>query len=712
MPLSLEAAHRLTRSTSDEQRPRGLGILSAPLSPRTLTPAGAVAAAYKEQEKRRRDSVSVTTTTNGQPHRDSYDENGGAYYTVFGSSGTVVAVGAPEDERWAHYDLSNYTSNKSKNVSQKPSLGTLGRLSRKSSTKVKKIGTGSGIVSESEHGHEGVTRDEEVRRASLQGRRSTSLPGKRRNKKPPITPIDSDFGVMSDSPQSAVTPSKSAGWPSDDHSPSTSGKIWKLMKRISTGGLRDKYNAQEDAPPVPALPEGLLLTPPKLSPMTRTAPQSLGDSKPPISRYVRGRSSFGDAPFSNRRRDIQGAPGLVSSHQPPTPSSGKNPSHRRRSTNTRSSSPVSSDKASSRYWQKSRSSSVSTFEEMPPLPKRIMTSGHILSPTELCRLEKEQAMSASLSSPPSTVDSHSPTASSSNHRVNTVIVIRKPSLKGVHLRANGEDSETDGVSASDFTALPTPPRHHYRSNPHVIYHQQNDSSTAVGSVSSSPTIPMFSNQDVVNQFHLTKGSGGDTPGSLNSSLSRSIGASSNESGVVVAVQPPPRPKRSSKRKPLVMSQHVVTRASEDHGRDSRDSHRSKEVFPPMSSSYPRERTLDASSKLGDHSGGGRSCGTFGSYQSMGLVELVKTSQDSCSSRENVTPSSSIHSRSPLKFRELGTGEEPKERKVWTEKEKAERWDDLLEESDRVGGTIHIGNPKLLSDTLRFSDYSTLTTSAL
>jgi dsDNA-binding SOS-regulon protein len=54
----------------------------------------------------------------------------------------------------------------------------------------------------------------------------------------------------------------------------------------------------------------------------------------------------------------------------------------------------------------------------------------------------------------------------------------------------------------------------------------------------------------------------------------------------------------------------------------------------------------------------------------------------------------------------------KDRKVLTEKEKADKWDDLLEMSDRAGGTIHIGNAQLLSDSLRFSDYSTLTTSAL
>ena len=121
-----------------------------------------------------------------------------------------------------------------------------------------------------------------------------------------------------------------------------------------------------------------------------------------------------------------------------------------------------------------------------------------------------------------------------------------------------------------------------------------------------------------------------------------------------------------------------------------------------------------SSEHGDDHGDARTCGTFGSSRSKGLVELIKTSQDSGSSRENLKlSSSSLQPRSPLRFREMGSGGEGgKDRKVLTEKEKADRWDDLLEKSDRAGGTIHIGNTKLMSDSLRFSDYSTLTSSAL
>ena len=684
------------------------------MSPLILTPAGAVAAAYKEQEKRKKDKKDFVGANTNNLSRGDFCDEGGAYYTVFGSSGKVVAVGAPESESWSHRDLSNYAPNKPKSVSRRPSLGALGRLSRKSSTKTKKIGVGNvcGTTSESECGHEKTTRDDEVGRLSLQGRRSMSTPGKQRNRRPPgISTDNSNAGIISDSPQSASTLSKPVGWSMDDPSPSPGGKIWKLMKRISTGGLKEKYNLQEVAPPVPALPKGITPTPPtKHKTKTHPIPHPPGDPRPSISRYIRGRSSFGDAPFSNRQRNTHGVPSPATPHRPPTLNGGKNPSHRRRSTNTRSSSPVSSDMASSKYWQKSRSSSVSTFEEMPPLPARVMKSGAILTPVELDKLEKEQTMTE-FSSPPSTVDSHSPTPSPSNPHRNTLIAVRKPSLRGTQMRANADDSETEGMSAEDFIALPSPPRHRYRSNPQVFYRQSNDSGPAIGSGSTSPTIPMFSTNDAVNHFHSSKGDNVGMSRSLNSSLaSQSTGISSNEFGAMNSSQPPPRPQRSDKRRPPVVNQHVAMRASQDRERSSHDRHRGRGTLPSTSALRPKEKTLGGSLEPGDEDGDGRSYGTFGSYQSKGVVELVKFSEDS-GTRENLGPLSS-RSRSLARFREMESGEGGGDKKALTEKEKADKWDDLLEKSDRAGGTIHIGNTKLLSDTLRFSDYSTLTLAAL
>ena len=57
------------------------------------------------------------------------------------------------------------------------------------------------------------------------------------------------------------------------------------------------------------------------------------------------------------------------------------------------------------------------------------------------------------------------------------------------------------------------------------------------------------------------------------------------------------------------------------------------------------------------------------------------------------PSSAVSQKlSPLTFREI---ESP--RRVLTEKEKADKWEDLLERSARAGGTLRVGEARLMSD---------------
>ena len=67
-----------------------------------------------------------------------------------------------------------------------------------------------------------------------------------------------------------------------------------------------------------------------------------------------------------------------------------------------------------------------------------------------------------------------------------------------------------------------------------------------------------------------------------------------------------------------------------------------------------------------------------------------------------TPSSA---RSPLTFRELSSS--PSARTPLTEQEKADIWDNLLERSDRGGGTIHFGGQGLISDEMRLAGESRL-----
>ncbi|KAF9026121.1 hypothetical protein BDZ89DRAFT_1134985 [Hymenopellis radicata] len=52
-------------------------------------------------------------------------------------------------------------------------------------------------------------------------------------------------------------------------------------------------------------------------------------------------------------------------------------------------------------------------------------------------------------------------------------------------------------------------------------------------------------------------------------------------------------------------------------------------------------------------------------------------------------------------------DKPVPKSAWTEQEKADMWDDLLERSARAGGTLHLkGGDGLASDQLRFSGVST------
>ena len=105
---------------------------------------------------------------------EAHDENVGVYCTVFSSSSEVVAVGFPRDGGGSHHDLSNFPPNKAKPVSQKPSFGALGKLSRKSEEQHK------WDHSESECVHEKVMKDEGLCRSSLPAYRLSSVPGKHR----------------------------------------------------------------------------------------------------------------------------------------------------------------------------------------------------------------------------------------------------------------------------------------------------------------------------------------------------------------------------------------------------------------------------------------------------------------------------------------------------------------------------------------------------
>ena len=122
---------------------------------------------------------------------------------------------------------------------------------------------------------------------------SVRVPRRLIKSRPRLSSVDPSLSCISASAStSRCTPSEKE----------TGGKLWKLMKRISTGGLRDKYqshssakshlsnyseeslsrassSANERAPPVPALPKGLrVLLPSASSPASPISVSSDGYS--------------------------------------------------------------------------------------------------------------------------------------------------------------------------------------------------------------------------------------------------------------------------------------------------------------------------------------------------------------------------------------------------------------------------------------------------
>jgi len=247
---------------------------------------------------------------------------------------------------------------------------------------------------------------------------------------------------------------------------------------------------------------------------------------------------------------------------------------------------------------------------------------HILGPNELRRFDTDRAREDS-----STKDAADAWRKS-----------RKPS------RSHSEpvDHGSFPRSPDECMPLPLPPRRHGTGS----------RDRSAPERSPSPILPLFSTEGVVNNF------------------------SSPSLPLPEFGQAPPRPKRSSRRKPTSIELPPASISS------------SVALHSPMTPRTPRpipKAAIDAqrlSTSTVNHASAGQ-----------------QTSPTPSSSA--TSPSSTVSShRSPLTFREL---ESP--RPAWSEKEKADKWDDLLERSARAGGTLHIGEPGLLSENMRLSEYS-------
>ncbi|KAI0718078.1 hypothetical protein C8T65DRAFT_532227, partial [Cerioporus squamosus] len=659
---------------------------SSPQIPSALTPAGAVALAYKQQEQRREELAETasfndayrspsTPVVGSAPNPASHlgladegdEEGGGPYYTVFGSSsGRLVAVGSMEDNDW-HYDPRVHTPVNGKLVGARS-------LSRKVSGPFKRV-AGS-IRRERDHrDHAELSREERGPADVFDGTYGRSSPSQAQMKVPrkPITLDTSLDGRNSprDSPTTKQSPAtKGSPSPQEDGRMSRSsrikgkdredemspgGKWWKLVKRISTGGLREKYQHDPAPPPVPALPEHVYPAPARttMDITSRDAQgQEVSENGVLFRRFMQSRASM-----SGVRPNLS-APSKASSgsSRPSTstgtvgrPSTGNTTKSRasisghRPGTATRSSSPGSSDLASSGFFKdhhtpSTRSSISSMGEEIPPVPKNV--GRYIVSPSELSRMTKTSPEVVSPSRSKSS-QSKAPRTPSRSHTAPVEMVPPK---------------EVSSPEDRHVASLPLPPPRR----------------AATTGSATSPHAPSFNVEDTINSLMPPQPAG---PLPL------------TEFGMK---EPPPRPKRSSRRALPPPNVDIPTR-SQSMSATTAQSPATPRGPPPqvrVDVDLIRRPSVGAMS----YASTAKQVSTGSSNSPASALSPHSNSPGSALS-QSTSPSSAASKRSPLTFRELDS---PRQR--LSEKEKADKWEDLLARSARAGGTLHLGESQLLSES--------------
>ncbi|KAL7280571.1 hypothetical protein ACG7TL_005505 [Trametes sanguinea] len=631
-------------------------------SPAGLTPAGAVALAYKQQEQRREELAETASfndayrPSNQKPaslpmHNldvdvpaSESDEVGEPYYTIFGSSsGRVVAVGTPADDDW-HF--TGWDTRTTVATGHKPSSRS---LSRKVSGSFKRVA-------------ESMRKDKEPRDplararglddwrpydgSRVTGGRDSPSRSKSAPKPLPLdttvegrsSPRFSPVPKSSSSPKSSASPqedgrssraSKSKGKDnSGDHSPG--GIFSKLMKRISsTGGLREKYHqSDEPPPPVPALPDNIPRMAASRTTMeishTHAHGEEVSENGVLLKKFMQSRSSMSGVRPSAGSAKASPSP---SSSRPSTgtagrPSTGNTNKSRaslgghRPSTTTRSSSPVSSEMASSGFNHNhppsTRSSFSSLGEEIPPVPKNV--GQYIMSPVELSRMTK------------------GPDGSPSTPSKRT----RPSRSQSLHVESPAHRGSPDDVP---IPSLPLPPRRATHEgaggSPLSSSFDGDDTNQSPGPSHAPPPLAEFGMQE-----------------------------------------PPPRPKRSSRRAPPHM--------------DLPPRSQSMSVAMPQSPATPRgPPPVRVDVNLTRRP----STGALSYASTTRQASANSSTSPSSNPSHSASPSSAVsQKRSPLMFREL---ESPRQK--LSEREKAAKWEDLLERSARAGGTLHIGDTGLLSE---------------
>lgn len=323
-----------------------------------LTPAGAVVEAYKQQKLHRDEIPSSPMSTDARmsprpslrgSHDREYPEHP-PYSNVSGSSSEYhMRSGGPGDRSDGKYELTRTTSRTIHSHQSSTPDSCHRSITRKISSRWRKA-KGGGVTPEDSPSH---NRGHSKGRPSLQELwASDKFSMRSTGRSMDSTPNTSDR-AWSGSMEGHARPGSEKGNGTDG------GKIWRLMRRISTGGLRDRFNDDKIVPPVPAIPKELL---------ERVNQGEHGNE--PVSRHQ---------PSSSRDKDhsrVSAVPRNMTARVAVASTSSK-----------------SSDVASMQFFHKTHSarSSISSYGEavVAPHTQEIALDQHIIAPIEQLRLDED-----------------------------------------------------------------------------------------------------------------------------------------------------------------------------------------------------------------------------------------------------------------------------------------------------------------------------------
>ncbi|KLO19133.1 hypothetical protein SCHPADRAFT_91759 [Schizopora paradoxa] len=582
---------------------------------------GRASASDGAKQSRSAQDVKIVDAGDRAMHEDTGDVPMTPYYTVFGNpSGRVVNIGSERDSAFGLFESELEKRFKHTppavlaEISLSSSRASIGgasekdkrdsgvtvkrKLSRKMSAKLRKDPPKMSAKDDSFAGGSlSHVETERKRRPSLNihlGRRYVAvdaemaqvLPSARNGTGTPVSSKGSsshDGHVhiirtpeprpnKKDKAWGTAPPSKDEVSPGGNHSPG-SGKLWRLVKKISSNALKDKFHkgANEDPPPVPSIPAEVLAPLP-----TRL---TFEKEEPPARNLHKG-EKHGELHFTPTRKPVPSqsrptrpstAPALDSK-----PFGQSTPASRNRpSTTTRSSSPLSSDISSSKYFNQvgSSRSSTSSYGEAVPQSKaqslqtthrKVDLGEHILSPEKLQMFEEfdfdvaAEYQKVQVASPQDSNDSH-----------------------------DFADEIRGRTRSSDdyLLSLPCPPP---RRSPVNGYSLKRDAST--DSSTDSSLMPTFNTENAVNTFGFRRNQ-------------QSL-PDSNSSGpppVANSSEPPPRPPRSARRTPAATtvfrhSSPPPPLSNEDSG-EERTGRASIGALSQASTARPTHDVLDSRSEV-------------------------------------------------------------------------------------------------------------------